>query len=105
MLDVLRPGEQVLGVLREISSAIRWIPCKCANRIKRSPPTQGDYFSARLVNVAHGDHCAEIAGSSAIFCDSGVADVLDIGRAGRAADFGAPFSKNAHELLPVNLVY
>ena len=32
-------------------------------------------------------------------------DVFRSGGAHRAADFGAPFSKNAHELLPVNWVY
>ena len=97
--DVVRPREQVAGVLGKIPSAIRRVPRKRANRIHRSPPAQGDDLAAGIVDVAHGDHSPEIAGSSAIFGDPGLADVFHIGSAGRAVDFVAPFSKQTRELL------
>jgi hypothetical protein len=47
--DVIGPREQVLGVLREISSAIERFPREYANRLQRGPPAQGDYFTACLI--------------------------------------------------------
>src|ERR1700722_18896637 len=96
------PREQVFIVFREIAGAIRRVSCECANRIERGPPAQGDDFTAGLVDVAQRHDGAEIAGGSTIFNYSGAANVFHIGLAGRAADFGAPFSKNAHTSLPVS---
>jgi hypothetical protein len=66
MQRVVGPREQVLGVVRKISSAFRRLPRKCANRIKRSPPAQGNDFTSNIVDVAYRNHGAKIAGSSAM---------------------------------------
>src|SRR5260370_19575443 len=60
MLDLVRPGQEILLVVRVIARLVWRLPRESTNRVPRCPQAQRNDFGPFLIDIVHGNQRPKI---------------------------------------------